>query len=117
MLDILLTRDGDLEISENGDIALTESIIQAIRIRLLWFFQEWRFAPRYGVPYYEEILIKNPNLARVRRIIRNEILSVEGVSSVKHITVNYDKPSRVAMISYAAMIDGEERREGVELNV
>ena len=117
MLDILLTQDGDLQISENGDISLTESIIQAIRIRLLWFFQEWRFAPRYGVPYYEEILVKNPNLARIRRIIKNEILSVEGVNSVKHVTVDYDKPSRVARISYAAMIDGEDRREGVEINV
>jgi hypothetical protein len=35
MKDILLTSDGDLKIDEQGDISLTDSIRQAIRIRLL----------------------------------------------------------------------------------
>ena len=78
-LDILLTRDGDLHIDEWGDIKLTDSVRQAVRIRLQWFFNEWRFAPEYGVPYFEDVFIKNPDLLRIRRIVRDEAMSVEGV--------------------------------------
>lgn|GEM_PF-3755842 len=63
VFDILLTPDGDLNITENGDIQLPESVRQAIRIRLLWFFSEWRFAPEIGVPYFEDFLIKNLTIA------------------------------------------------------
>jgi hypothetical protein len=115
--DILLTGDGDLKVGENGDIALTDSVRQAIKIRLLWFLREWRFAPDYGVPYYEEILVKNPNLERIRRIIKNEILSVEEAGSVKSVTIAYDKSSRVAGISFIAVVNGEELRDEVKIDV
>ena len=44
MKDILLTLDGDLSVSERGDIALTDGVRQSVRIRLQWFLGEWRFA-------------------------------------------------------------------------
>ena len=115
MLDILLTPDGDLRVTEWGDIGLTESIRQAIRIRLLWFFEEWRFAPQYGVPYYEAILIKNPNLERIRRIIKNEVQSVDGVTSARNIRIDHDKSSRKARIFYEAVVGEETYREEVEI--
>lgn len=34
MKDILLTADGDLAIGETGDISITDSVRQAIRVRL-----------------------------------------------------------------------------------
>ena len=41
MLDILLN-DGDLVVTDTGDIRLTNSVRQAITIRLLWFAREWK---------------------------------------------------------------------------
>ena len=103
MLDILLTPDGDLNITDHGDILLTESVRQAIRIRLLWFFREWRFAPELGVPYFEDILIKNPNMNRIRRIIRNEVMSVDEVRDVRHLQIDLDPRSRRAVIRFEAV--------------
>ena len=117
MKDILLTSDGDLVISEQGDISLTDSIRQAVRIRLLWFFNEWRFAPQFGVPYFEEILIKNPNSLRVRSIIRNEAMSVEGVLDAINITVTLDKVTRKAVIVLDVVTDEETFRMEVPINV
>jgi len=115
MLDILLTPDGDLRIDEWGDIALTESVRQAVRIRLLWFFQEWRFAPDFGVPYFEEVFVKNPNITRIRAIIRREVLSVRDVTDVKNIEIDVNSQTRHARITFDALIGEETYRE--ELNV
>lgn len=117
MLDILLTGDGDLHITEQGDIRLTDSVRQAVKIRLLWFFGEWRFAPRFGVPYWEEILVKNPNLERIRRIVKNEVMSVEEVNAVRNITINWDKATREARILYLLVIGEDTYREEVLINV
>ena len=46
VIDFKLSPDWDLELSAVGDISATDSIVQAVRVRLLWFFQEWRLGPR-----------------------------------------------------------------------
>ena len=115
MLDILLTPDGDLNITDHGDIQLTESVRQAIRIRLLWFFREWRFAPQLGVPYFEDVLIKNPNMGRIRGIIRREVMSVREVRDVLNLNIDLDPRSRRAVIRFEAVTSEETYREEVEI--
>ena len=115
MLDILLDREGDLSITQSGDISLTQSARQAIRIRLLWFFNEWRFAPGLGVPYFEEVLVKNPNINRIRRIIYNQAKSVEGVQDVRSIDVSVDPSSRRARFSFDVTLSEETYRDEVEI--
>lgn len=117
MLDILLTPGGDLNINEQGDIALTESIRQAVRIRLLWFFNEWRFAVEFGVPYFENILIKNPDIEQIRRIVRDEAMSVDGVLDVRNITVTVNKQARSATIWLDIVVAEETYREEVLIYV
>ena len=115
MLDILLTPDGDLNITENGDIMLTESVRQAVRIRLLWFFREWRFSPQKGIPYWEEILIKNPNIGRIRRIIRDEVMSVDEVRDVRNLRIDLNAGTRRARISFLAVTTQETYMEEVDI--
>jgi len=115
--DILLTAGGDLKISGTGDISLTDSVRQAVVIRLQWFFEEWRFAPQYGVPYFEDILVKNPNLEEVRRIIRDETLSVEEVTDARNITVSVNKPARTAQITLDIVTAEQTYREELLIDV
>ena len=49
MVDLKLDSNGDLELSAAGDVIPTDSIAQAVRIRLLWFFEEWRLGPELSV--------------------------------------------------------------------
>jgi hypothetical protein len=113
MKDILLTPDGDINIQPTGDIGITDSVRQAVRIRLLWFFSEWRFAPSYGVPYYEEILIKNPDKERIKRIIREEAMSVKEVQDVKNIMLDINTSTRHARAAFDIVIECETFREEV----
>ena len=116
MKDILLTHDGDLNISETGDITLTDSAIQAARIRLLWFFDEWRFAPQFGIPYFEIFLLKKPNLEHMRRIIRDEVMSIDEVIDVKNILINIDAYERVAKITLDIFVAENIYREEVVIH-
>ncbi len=115
MKDILLDGNGDLQITD-GDIALTDSVRQAVRVRLLWFFGEWRFAPQYGIPYFEDILIKNPDIEKIKQIVRSEALTVDEVIDVKNITVTVDKQTRSALIIIDIVTAEETYREEVLIN-
>ena len=50
MVDIKLNRDGDIDVSAVGDISLTESVRQAVLIRLRWIYDEWRLGLNWASP-------------------------------------------------------------------
>lgn len=110
MNDLQMTRDGDLCIL-NNDIMATDSIEQGIYIRLRWFFKEWKFGPNYGVRYFEDVFVKNPNRQIIISEISKEILSVNGVKSVDSVTVTINSAERTAVIKYKVTTESQERFE------
>lgn len=117
MTDILLTSEGDLNITEDGDIALTESVKQAVKIRLQWFQNEWRFSPEEGIPYFEDILIKSPDISQISRLIRDKVLSIDEVLDVKNIKIAVDRSKRTAKATMDIALDNETYREEVLIHV
>ena len=114
MNDLQMTREGDLYV--NNDIAVTDSIEQGIYIRLRWFFNEWKFGPDYGVKYFENIFVKNPNKQLIINDISKQILSVDGVKSVDNVTVSINSTTREAVIKYTVTTESKERFER-EVNI
>lgn len=114
MKDILL-KNGDLYLNKKGDLEFTNSISQAINIRLKWFYGEWMFAPDKGVKYYEDILVKNPDDNRIKMLISEQIVQVRGIKSVKSIDIKYDLQTRIIRVIYTAVSDQEILRGEVEL--
>ena len=53
-----------------GDL---DGIRQQVMLRLGFFKGEWFLDEETGLPWYEEILVKNPNMIRVRDIFRTAI--------------------------------------------
>ena len=104
MIDLKLDATGDLELSAAGDISATDSIVQAVRIRLLWFFGEWRL-----------MLVKNPNESKLRHLIRETVMSVDGVTDVSEILFNIDKKSRRASVEITFNTDEDSFREEVKI--
>ena len=105
MLDIRLDEDGDLYLTEDGDIAAAESVRQAIRVRLRWIQGEWRLGYELGFPWFEQVFVKNPNTAKIRQLLRAEILSVEEVTAASVDSVDYDRKNRTASFTYTATVD------------
>ena len=114
-MDIRLTKAGDLELTKTGDIQLTTSIQQDILIHLRWIFAEWRLGPEFGLPYFQDILVKNPNTDIIKRDIINEILKCDRVINATIDDFVYNPTARILKVKYTAYTDEESFREEVEL--
>ena len=93
MIDLELDSTNDLVI-ENYDLALlTEAnqVAQNIQIKLQMFQGEWFLDITAGLPYYESILVKNPDGAEIDAIIKSEILAVEGVNELLEYSAEFDE--------------------------
>ena len=98
---------GDLDVS-NGTLHMTsrqEAIAQKLRMGLRTFLGEWFLDVRTGMPYYQNILIKNPNSTSIQDLFKKAILSCDGVSSVDTISAEFNKATRKMTIKFTAKID------------
>lgn len=107
-MDILLDSDGDIAISK-ADIVLTDSVSQKISIRLRWFLNEWKFNRNLGVPYYDEIFVKQYDLDNVKQLLEEEILSVDEVEEISSLEASLDIENRALTILCSVVLtDGQE---------
>jgi hypothetical protein len=95
---------GDLDTATGLTRRITgrEYAAQKIRQKLLFIRSEWILDTRLGVPWFEEILVKNPDLRLVQARIRDVILSVPGISSVQQTETRLDGPARKLHLAYVA---------------
>ena len=115
MYDLSLNERGDLAISETGDISLTESVRQIVLIRLRWILEEWRLGPELGFPYFEDMLVKNPNLELIGQLIKEEILKVESVTDAEITDITFDAQTRRFEVEFNYTVDEETYQEEVTL--
>ena len=115
-MDILLDKSGDLHVSPQGDIALTESVAQKIRIRLLWFAEEWRWNREEGLPYFDRLFCKNPDTDSMEAAVRAKIFEVPEVTAVREVGVTFDPRTRGGKIRFTALTDQETIREEVKIS-
>lgn len=115
MLDIMLDDSGDMKVSAIGDISLTKSVKQAILVRLRWIYNEWRLGPEFGFPWFEEVFVKNPNTVKIKSLIRDEIMKVDGVTAASVTNVSYNQGKRAATFSYVCTVGEATFKQEVTL--
>ena len=116
MKDILLTEGNGSYMRPEADSVITDSVRQAIRIRLKWFLNECElFEDGTGVPWFEDILVKNPNLDLIKTELREQIKSVTEVEDVQELDIVIDSKMRTALIKYTAITAEETIREEVDI--
>lgn len=81
------------------------SVVQAIRVALQRFKGEWFLNVEDGMPYFEDILVKNPNLGQVHRRFVDHIESVAGVDRVETLTLNLNSETRELFVTFEALLD------------
>ena len=114
-MDIALDLYGDLYITPQGDILLKDSVAQKIRIKLLWFEKEWRWDLDEGIPYRNDLLIKNADIDYFESVIRAKIFEIDEVTEVKDVSIVFDSKTRNAVIKYTAVTDNEVIKEEVSI--
>jgi len=96
--------DGDLAFVEDD-----EAIAQNLKIRFLFFAEEWFLDTRLGIPYFRDILIKNPDEDLIRYLFIRAAETTAGVDSVTEFSLAIDKNARKLSINLRALLDsGEE---------
>lgn len=101
MKDILLDSSGDIKLTPGGDISIVESPIQEAMIRMKWFLNEWAFDPGKGMPWFEHVFIKNPNEQYIKKLLTDQVMSIESVISVPKMNIAVEKKSRTATIMFS----------------
>ena len=119
MLDIKLCEDGDfdgdLDLTTDGDIKFESNPLQDACISVLWIGGEWRFSPDSGLPWFDEILLKNPNTETIAQYIRDALLQIEGVENADVELVEYNPQKRT--VKFRFTIYTEEGTYSKEVSV
>lgn len=114
-MDILLNPNGDLYLSPQGDILLTHSLSQKIKMKLNWLEGEWRWKKEEGLPYRDCFFVKNPDIDALEAQIREKIFEVEEVTEVRKVEITFDPRTRKATIAFVALADQDVIREEVKM--
>lgn len=85
----------DLElVSDQGQIS------QSLRIRLLLFRGEWFLDEGEGVPFYEDVFVKNPNLGAVEASLKARIMGTPGVTELISFSMDFDRAGRFLKVDF-----------------
>lgn len=108
MVNLKLDADNDLDLSTGGLelITGTDEIVQKLVTRLQFFLGEWFLDARQGIPYFEDVLVKNPDLVAIQGIFREAILETPGVAALLGvIETTVDSALRILSVSFTAQLE------------
>lgn len=94
--------DGDLVMTSDSDSNGTNPILQDVLQRISLFQGEWFMDNTAGVPYYQQVLIKNPDLSKIDAIILNTILDTLGILQVNSYSFTPNFAARTLKIAFKA---------------
>lgn len=91
---------------ENYDLVLIdklEQVQQNIKIRLLFLYNEWFLDTTKGLPYFDNIMVKNPQLSIIDTIIKSTILETDNVIDLLEYQSSFDNAQRLLTVSFKAL--------------
>lgn len=100
--------EGDLRLT-NHQLTFTtprssKAISQKLRNRLRFFLAEWFLDRRQGLPFYQRVLVKNPNRRVILTIFREAIRTTAGIASVNKLSLTI-AADRSARLDFTALLD------------
>lgn len=83
---------GDLDIS-TGNLVISRDInlqvAQKLTNRFRLFRGEWFMDQRIGMPYLQQVFVKDPDLTGIAQMFRRAILDTQGVQAVLEANLNF----------------------------
>lgn len=80
---------------------------QRIRCRLLTVQGELYQTPDIGVPYFDQVLVKGPDLNTLKHLFTTIIAGVPGVKTVDSLHLSVDAKTRTLSVNFAVTADDE----------
>lgn len=104
MSDIKLGPDGDILV-DGPDLQQTtgvDAIEQHLKQRLKTFYGEYFLDIRRGIPYFQHVLIKNPDPVIVDTVFKRQVLNTPGAEELLEFDIDVDISTRVMTLSFKA---------------
>lgn len=106
MTDLLMDLvENDLKVI-SGDLSLAQGITaiqQDLQQTLQFWLGEWFLDTTVGIPYRQQILVKNPNLDLVQADLVNAALNVPGITQITDFSMQYSSTNRTASVFITAL--------------
>jgi hypothetical protein len=106
MATFLLDSTGDFDTS-TGRITVTTTTAtiykQKMDARLNAWLGEWYQDRNKGFPWFQKVLVKNPNMADVQSALRKLIASVPGTTAVEFTSWDFNRQTRVLSVEFRTL--------------
>ena len=110
MSDFILDNAGDIALT-NFDFSLVtgnDETAQRILIKLRTYVGELFYNTKFGVPYYQEILGKNRDIGIVESLIKEAIITIDGVKRLLEFSMDYVPSPRQLTVSFLVQLLSDE---------
>ena len=84
------------------------AVAQRLSIKFGTFEGEWYLDESAGLPYQEQVLVRNPNLSVIGALFRREILGTPGVTGLRSFDLDFDSANRRLSLDFVAETDEGE---------
>jgi len=106
--DLTLTTDKNLRLTST----LTEFVSQKIENLLSYFYGEWFLNFEGGIPYFEKIFTKNPDLNLINTILLRQIKLIDEIIEIIKFETVYDSALRTFSVEFNVKANDGETVEG-----
>ena len=94
-----------------------DRVAQQVKMTLLAFLGEWFLDTNFGIPYLEEILVKNPRLSSVEAILRSRIKAVPDLVRLTFFGMEFDRMRRTLRVDFNADTNLGPIKDSIVLNM
>lgn len=105
MSDIKLDEENKDLVIENGKLLLTsgiDAVRQRLSQRLGLFLAEWFLDRRRGLPYIQQVFVKNPNPVVIDTVFKREILAEPNVTKLLSFSLDLETTTRLLTVTFRA---------------
>lgn len=102
------TTENDLALDKGQLVLVTDVAEEAaivLRNRFRFVKGEYFLDVRQGVPYFDVVFVKNPDVLLVRQVFRDVILSVQGIKKIIDLRTSLDAKTRKLSFFFRAQAD------------
>jgi len=92
----------DLKITD-FDLSLVDGIdraVQDLKVRLWFFYKEWFLDTSKGVPFFEVVNVKNPDLNAIEALFKEVIFNTVDVVEILSFDLDFDSSAREMRIQF-----------------
>ena len=102
--DLKFNSEHDLSL-ENRDLAFVDdendAIVQRLKIRLQFLYDEWFLDRTVGIPYTQYIFEAGKDMRDIHEIFSEEIKNTEGVKKIDTLDFDYDASKRALTVNFS----------------